>query len=374
VVAACGDVVDGASGSGARVVVPTVNLKPAIAATQDLWSEHLVRLFERGQFILGEQLASFEREFAEHHHARFAIGVGTGTSAIELALRDAGVHGEVLTSALTAPFTAVAITAAGCTPRFADIDPESLQIDPDDVAKRIGRRTAAILPVHLYGQPCELDRLKPLGKLVVQDACQAHGARFQGKPLVAWSDYVAYSFYPTKNLGALGDGGAIVTNRAGAARRLRMARDGGRRGDQTAHSIGINSRLDDLQCCYLRAFLTRLEEWNAARAAIARIYDQELADCRGVTLLRRTGESVNHLYVIRAQRREKLREFLRQRAIGTGMHYPLPLHKHPAFRQNIRLPHAEQAAREVVSLPCYPYLHERAVREVATSIREFYDE
>src|ERR1039457_362346 len=195
--------------------VPQVNLKPALRATAREWRANIRRLLARGHFILGEELQAFETEFAEAMGARFAVGVGSGTAAIELCLRDAGVSGEVLTSALTAPFTAVGIRAAGCRPRFADVDPETLQMDADDAARRITSRTGAIVPVHLYGQPCALDRFRKLGLLVVQDACQAHGARFRSKPLAAFSPYVAYSFYPTKNLGCLGDGGAIVTNEAG---------------------------------------------------------------------------------------------------------------------------------------------------------------
>lgn len=352
--------------------VAQVNLKPALRAAGKEWRANLRRLFARGRFILGEELRAFEEEFAALAGARYAVGVASGTAAIELCLRDARVSGEVLTSALTAPFTGVAIRAAGCTPRFADIDPETLQMSPDDAASRITPRTRAIVPVHLYGQPCAVDRFRKLGLPVIQDACQAHGAGWRGKPLTAFSDYVTYSFYPTKNLGCLGDGGAILTNSPAAARRLRMARDGGRDGDQVSHVPGINARLDEIQCCFLRAFLPRLKEWNQQRARIAAIYDQDLEGCPGVTLVRRTADSVNHIYVIRTVRRDGLREFLLEHGIGSAVHYPAPLHHHPAFAQRVKLPHAERAAREILSLPVWPYMKEAVARRVAGKIRLFY--
>ena len=305
------------------------------------------------------------------------MGVANGTAAIELCLRDAGVaSGEVITSALTAPFSGVGIRASGATPKFADIDPETLQIDVTDVASRITAKTRALMPVHLYGQPCALDRFQKLARKhkipLIQDAAQAHGALFDGQPLAAFSCYVAYSFYPTKNLGCMGDGGGIIADNAAARDRLIVLRDGGRHGDQIAHSFGVNSRLDELQCCFLRAFLPHLNEWNTRRARIASLYDEELRDCPGVKLVKRTEGSAHHLYVIRAERRDQLRAHLAAQGIGTAVHYPVPLHKHPAFAQKGSLPHAERAVTEIVSLPLWPYLKESAARRVAGQIRKFY--
>lgn len=363
------------------MTIPLVNLKPALDATAAQWRAHLDELFARMQFILGEQVAAFEREFAAYLGARFAVGVSTGTAALELCLRDAGLANsrrEVITSALTAPFTGLAILAAGCVPRFADVDPESLLLDPDDAGNRATRKTAALMPVHLYGLPCDLHRFaalaKTLGAVLVQDACQAHGARFKGRPLSDFSPYVAYSFYPTKNLGCLGDGGAVVTNRASSAKRLKILRDGGRAGGHVSRLPGINSRLDEMQACYLRAFLPRLDEWNAHRARIAAIYDEALAGCPGVRLLERTG-SVHHLYVIRVRRRQALREHLARHGITTGVHYPVPLHLQPAFRacgsKRGDLPVAERACREIVSLPVWPSMPEATAEEVADRILAF---
>ncbi len=349
-----------------RIKIPQANLQPVLRATAREWRANLKRVIGRAHFILGDELRAFEEEFAAKMGARFAIGVSSGSAAIELSLREAGIRGEVLTTALTAPFTAVAIKAAGCTPRFCDVHPETLQMDAADAARSVTAKTRAIVPVHLYGQPCDMRAIKKIGLPVIQDACQAHGAPLH------FSTPVAYSFYPTKNLGALGDGGAIVTNSASIAKRLRMLRDGGRDGDQLAHIEGINARLDEMQCCFLRAFLPHLKEWNGHRAKIAAIYDDVLGDCSGLTLVRRTAESVNHLYVVRAQRRDALKASLASQGIGSAIHYPVPLHHHPAFAQKISLPHVERAVTEILSLPLWPYMKESDAHKVARTVEKFY--
>ncbi|MFN7935843.1 MAG: DegT/DnrJ/EryC1/StrS family aminotransferase [Bryobacteraceae bacterium] len=363
--------------------VPVVNFRPVLDATRQAWEQNLRDLMERQWFILGEQVRAFEQEFAVAMGARETIGVGNGTDAIQLCLRAAGITSqkqEVITTALTAPFSGIGIIAAGCSIRFADVDPQTLQIDPADAGNRIRKATAALMPVHLYGQPCRIDRFAKLARehrlALIQDACQAHGARFQGKPLSEFSPYVAYSFYPTKNLGCLGDGGAIATNRKSVATLLRELRDGGRRGGQVTHRTGINSRLDEMQACYLRAFLPHLRSWNEHRRSIAAIYDEALRNCPGVRLVERTQDSVCHLYVVRAAKREKLRAFLSQHGIGTGVHYPVPMHLHPTFAgcglKKGDLPHAEKACREVLSLPLWPYMPESAAQEVAARVWEYY--
>jgi dTDP-4-amino-4,6-dideoxygalactose transaminase len=364
--------------------IPIVNLKPSLAETHSVWQANLDAMMERGHFILGPEVSRFEEGLAQAMGSKFAVGVSSGSTAIEVSLRDAGVvnaRQEVLTSALTAPFTAVSIAAAGASPRFADVDPETLQVDADDLGNRTRKRTAALLPVHLYGQPCEIREIASLarsrGLKLIQDACQSHGAT----PFTQHGDYVALSFYPTKNLGCLGDGGAILTDKPSVAKRLRQIRDGGRGSgglpkNQIAYVPGINARLDELQCCYLNAFLPRLATWNEQRRKLASIYDEMLAGVAGVRLLRRTAESVCHLYVIRAARRDKLRQYLSEQGIGSGIHYPVPLHLHPAFasagQTKGELPHAELAAREIISLPLWPQLPEDLVREVAEAVRRFY--
>jgi len=359
---------------GAAVSVPMVNPRPLLADTEPQWRANLARLFDRSHFILGEQVETFERELAAAFGAAYAVGVGSGTAAIELGLRAAGLGGsgaEVIVPALTSLFTAQAVLAAGCRPRFADVDPQTLLLDPADVARRIRKRTRAIVPVHLYGQPCSLSGFGDLAP--VQDACQAHGARLEGRPFTRFSPAVAYSFYPTKNLPCLGDGGAVLTDSPRLARQLRLLRDGGRRNDQVARLPAINSRLDEMQACYLRAFLVRLPQWNEDRIRLAGLYDQALAGCPRVTPVRRRAGSVCHLYVVRAKRREQLRKLLASRGIATGVHYPLPLHLHPAFEEcgmkRGDLPAAEQACREILSLPLWPGMPDSAIEEVVDALR-----
>jgi dTDP-4-amino-4,6-dideoxygalactose transaminase len=365
------------------MTIPMVDLRSMLAATEPAWRANLERLFERMQFILGEQVDAFERELAAAWGASFAVTAGSGTAAIELGLRAVGLAesgAEVIVPALTSPFTAQAILAAGCRPRFADIDPETLLLNADDAAARVRRRTGALLTVHLYGQPCDLRRLAGIarrqGLVLLQDACQAHGAQEAGRPFTSFSPAVAYSFYPTKNLPCLGDGGAVLTGSRAVAEKLRRLRDGGRRHDQVARVRAINSRLDEMQACYLRAFLPMLAGWNQRRARLAALYDQALAGSEGVRPLGRRAGSVCHLYVVRASRRARLRKFLAERGILTAVHYPVPLHLQPAFRdcgqKRGSLPAAEQACREVLSLPLWPYMPETAVEEVAARVREFY--
>ncbi len=362
--------------------VPMVNLGALLEAAAPDWTRHLERLFGGMQFILGEQVAAFEKEFAAHMGGKHTVGVGSGTAALELCLRAAGIvrpQQHVITSALTSPFTAQAIVNAGARPVFADVDPERLLLDPEDAAARITRHTAALLPVHLYGQTCDLARLgriaRDAGIVLVQDACQAHGATFRGLPLPRFSTYVAYSFYPTKNLGCLGDGGAVVTSSARLAGRIRLLRDGGRRG-QVSHIAATNSRLDEIQACFLLAFLPHLADWNGRRARLGALYDEALSLCPAVRPVLRGPESVNHLYVIRAPRRDRLRSYLAEHGIASGVHYPVPLHLQPAFAgcglKRGMLPHAERACREILSLPLWPHMPEASVLEVAEYIRRFF--
>ena len=354
------------------MAVPSVNFGPLLQATRERWQALVAQFFARQQFILGEQVRAFETEFAAAMGARFAVGVGNGTDAIQLSMMASGIKGEVLTTAMTAPFTGIGILSAGCSIRFADVDPDTLQIDPADAGNRLRKKTSAVVPVHLYGQPCDIKAVRKLGLPVVQDACQAHGAAV----FATHSPTVAYSFYPTKNLGCLGDGGAVVTNSAGMAAKLRELRDGGRRGGQVTYVRGINSRLDELHACYLRAFLEKLTAWNEDRRRIAALYDEGLRGVDGVRVVKRTVESVCHLLVIRAKKRDKLRAFLKTKGIGSGIHYPVPMHLHPTYKECGQkrgdLPVAEKASREILSLPIYPYLSANAVDEVVERVREFY--
>jgi len=358
-------------------------LLPSLESCRGEWQERLAESIDRGWFILGEEVAAFEREFASFCGARFAVGVGCGTDALEIALRLSGVtrrEQEVITSALSAPFTAQAILAAGATPVFADIDPETLLLGPGRVEELITPRTAAILPVHLYGQAGHLETMRRLadgaGAVLIQDACQAHGVVYEDRPLSAYSSLVAYSFYPTKNLGCLGDGGALLAGDPEQDRLARLLRDGGRAEGHLSLIPALNSRLDEIQAALLRVFLRHLPAWNLARVRLAAIYDQELSplppDCLRPVGLDRRSSHVRHLYVVRAQRRDQLREYLAARGIGTGIHYAVPLHRQPAFRTQTACPHAERAATEVCSLPLWPFMGEEQARLVSGEIRKFY--
>jgi len=370
---------------GERDSIPMVNLAALLEAAAPDWQRNLEHVFARMQFILGEQVAAFEREFAAHLGAKDAAAVGSGTAALELSLRVSGIdrpRQQVITPALTSPFTAIAIRNAGATPVFADIDPQHLLLDPDDAGNRITARTSAVLPVHLYGQVCDLPRFRTMaraaGVALLQDACQAHGARFRGVPLTAFSSCVAYSFYPTKNLGSLGDGGAVVTRSARTAAKLRMLRDGGRRQDQLSRIPAINSRLDEIQACFLRAFLPRLEEWNSQRARLAAVYDAAFSGSEVVRPVTRRADSVHHLYVIRVPSRDRLRAYLARHGVATGVHYPVPLHLQPAFSdcglKSGSLPQAERACREILSLPLWPTMPESTALRAAELVKRYYRE
>jgi dTDP-3-amino-3,4,6-trideoxy-alpha-D-glucose transaminase len=336
----------------------------------------------QGQYILGPQVAAFESELAAAFGATHAIGVGTGTSALELALRSAltrhrGPEPEVVVPALTSLFTAQAVLAAGARLRIADVDPATLLLTAESALAAWSPRTAAVIAVHLYGRPCAL---APLARLcrqhsatLIQDACQAHGAFHANQPLTSFSPCVCYSFYPTKNLGCLGDGGAILTNSPAAAQRLRLLRDGGRRGGQVAAIPAVNSRLDELHACYLRALLPFLHQTNQHRQQLAASYRQGLEDIPGLQLLPPAPESVNHLFVIRVRKRQALRRHLATHGIQTAVHYPVPLHKHPAFGPSAApAPAAERACREILSLPLGPHIQIADTGRIAGLIRRFY--
>ncbi len=336
-------------------------------------------VLDRGRFILDAEVEAFEREWARFCGASAAVGVGNGTQALEIALRAIVLKpgDEVITTPLTAAFTGLAILAAGGTPVFADVDKDTLLLDPEAAASKITARTRAIIPVHLYGRVANLRAFGALarkhGLEIIQDACQAHGATWAGKPLSDFSRAVAYSFYPTKNLGALGDGGALVTNDLGLEAAARVLRNGGMGASGASERPAINSRLDELQAAFLRVKLSSLGEWNRARRALAAEYALHgFPPVGGMTAA--AGEHVFHLYVILEERRKALCAALAKRGIGYAVHYPLPLHLQPAFAGCAAagsLPVAEAACRQIVSLPLNPFLSHDEVGEVCRAIADF---
>jgi dTDP-4-amino-4,6-dideoxygalactose transaminase len=338
-------------------------------------------VFARGDFILGEEVERFEHDFAAYCGARAAVGVDSGTSALELALRayGCGPGDEVITVPNSFIATALAISHAGATPVFVDVDPVTHTMNPDLLSPAVSPRTKAVVPVHLYGQPAEMDPIMELarshGLAVIEDACQAHGARYRGRRVGSLGHAAVFSFYPSKNLGALGDGGMVVTNDLEKAEHLRLLRNYGQRIKNHHESVGFNRRLDTLQAALLRVKLPLLDKWNEQRRARAREYSRVLESANIETpVVAPAREHVWHLYVARTTERSALCYALRKRQIQTGVHYPLPIHLQPAYH-HLRyppgsLPIAEQLAGEVLSLPMYPELPLNAVQTVARAVRD----
>jgi dTDP-4-amino-4,6-dideoxygalactose transaminase len=343
--------------------------------------EAIDRVCGSGIFVLGEEVEQFEKEFAAYCGVNHCVAVNSGTSALHLALLVAGVQAgdEVITTPNTFLATAEAILYTGARPVFADIDPATANIDPQSIEAAITPRTKAILPVHLYGQPVDFDAISAVAAkyhlAVIEDACQAHGARYRGRRVGSLGSAAAFSFYPTKNLGAYGEGGALTTNDARAAALARALRHHGQRDRYEQESVGYNYRLDSLQCAVLRIKLKRLDAWTQRRRYLVDLYRQHLHDAR-VELLRDLPEvrAVYHLFVVYVDDRDRVRAELAKRGVGTAVHYPRPLHLQPALAHlgygPGSFPHAERACERVLSLPLYPELTEAQVEYVARSLRE----
>jgi dTDP-4-amino-4,6-dideoxygalactose transaminase len=333
------------------------------------------------RYILGPQTQAFEQELAAYLGVRYASGVGSGTEALHIALRACGLGpgDEIITVSHTAVATVSAIELAGATPVLIDIDPVTYTIDPDQIERAITPRTTAIIPVHLYGAAANLNPIVDLARRhnlkVIEDCAQAHGARYADWVLGGIGDVSCFSFYPTKNLGAIGDGGLVATNDPVIAENLHLLRQYGWRERYISEIAGWNTRLDELQAAILRVKLRHLDADNEKRRTLAGIYAEQLAGVVTLPIEPVNTRHVYHLYVIRHPQRDALRQFLRERGIGTAIHYPVPIHLQPAYRGRLgevgSLPETERAAREIVSLPMYPELSADDVRTVARAIREF---
>ena len=360
-------------------MIPFVDLKAQYASIKDEVNAAIQGVLQTCQFTLGTEVAAFEAEFAAYCQAKHGIGVNTGTSAIHLALLAAniGPGDEVITVPFTFVATVSAICYVGARPVFVDIDPRTFNIDADTIEAAITKKTKAILPVHLYGQPADMDPILDIarrhGLVVIEDACQAHGAEYNGRRAGSLGDMGCFSFYPGKNLGAYGEGGMVVTDNPDYARTIRMLRDWG--AERKYHHVlkGYNYRLEGIQGAVLRVKLRHLEAWTQARRAAAGRYDRLLAGS-GV----RTPEAmpdarhVYHIYAIRTPHRHAWQEALQAQGIQTGIHYPTPVHLLPAFADlgysPGDFPHAEQAANEVLSLPMFPELTAGQCEEVARAV------
>lgn len=362
--------------------VPFVDLQAQYRSIKAEVDGAVARVVESASFILGREVEAFEAAFAEYVGARFCVGVSNGTAAVQLAVTACGLGAgdEVIVPANTFFASAEAVSTANATPVFVDADPVSYNIDVSKIEAAITERTRAILPVHLYGQAADLDPIFEIAErhnlLVIEDAAQAHGARYKGRRVGALARAGCFSFYPGKNLGAYGEGGAVVTNDAEVARRVRLLRDHGSERKYRHEIIGYNFRLEGLQGAVLNVKLKHLDRWNQLRRSTAARYG-ELLNSSNLTLPREMPDSehVYHLYVVQTEARDALQKTLTEAGVQTGIHYPVPIHLQPAYaflnHQPGDFPEAERQAARVLSLPMFPELTEKQIMHVAETIREF---
>lgn len=365
--------------------IPLVDLQAQYREISEEVDAAIRRVISATSFILGPEVADFEKAFAAYCGAEHCVGVSSGTAALELALRALGVGAgdEVITTAHTFIATAEAISATGAAPVFVDIDPVTFNLNPDLIEQAITPRTRAVMPVHLYGLPADMTRIKRIaqehGLWVIEDAAQAHGAMWEGQRPGVLGDVACFSFYPGKNLGAYGDAGAVVTNCSDAAGKVRLLRNHGRRDKYVHEQVGFGERLDALQAAILGAKLPHLEAWAEARNRLAARYGDLLGDLE--IELPRVAPGARHawhLYVIRTPRRDELLQRLHSQGIGAGVHYPLPLHLQPAYAglggREGDLPVTEAVADTCLSLPLYPEMTDEQQDRVAGVIAEFVGE
>jgi dTDP-4-amino-4,6-dideoxygalactose transaminase len=363
----------------ADFVVPLVDLREQHRAIAEEVEAAMRGVMERGDFVLGGDVEAFEVEFASFCEAGHAVGLDSGLSALEIGLRALGVGpgDEVLTPVNSFIASSSAISFTGATPVWVDVDPRTYTIDVQAAGSLVTPRTRAIMPVHLYGQPADMDAVLALARKhrlkVVEDACQAHGARYKGRRVGSLGDFAAFSFYPAKNLGAYGDGGMLTTNDAELAERVRVMRNYGQRRKYEHVEMAWNRRLDTLQAAVLRVKLRRLDEWNDARRRHAAVYSRVLEGA-GLQLpvAAPYAEHVYHVYVVQARERDRVLRCLHELGIGAGLHYPVPIHLQEAYRSRGQgpgsFPVAEKLAGRVLSLPMYPELRQDQIERVADAV------
>jgi dTDP-4-amino-4,6-dideoxygalactose transaminase len=357
--------------------IPAVGLQREWVEIGDELRTAMERVVSRGQFILGPEVDLFEEAFAAYCGAGAGVGMASGTDALTLALAAAGIGpgDEVITTTLTSGATATAIVRAGASPVLVDVEPDTLNIDPALVEAAMGPRTRAIVPVHLYGRPAAIGALLEIARRnqlhVVEDCAQAIGATAESGRVGSLGALGCFSFYPTKNLGAYGDGGIVVTSDAELTFRLRLLRTYGWEKRDYSVTIGYNSRLDELQAAFLAVKLKYVDRWNERRSAIAARYTAALSRVDGVTTPGACTGHVWHLYVVKVANRDEIRARLADRGVPAGVHYAVPLHRQPAFAEfgeGRKFPHAEKACQEILSLPIYPQLRDDEVDRVAETM------
>ena len=351
---------------------------------KDEINDAVFKVLSKGWYILGEEVELFEKEFSEYIGAKYGIGVGSGTEAIHLALTACDVKkgDEVITVSHTAVATVSAIELAGGTPVFVDIEEDYYTLNPDNIETAITKKTKAIIAVHLYGQSVDLDPVfeiaKKYGIKVIEDCAQAHGAKYKDKYVGSCGDIACFSFYPTKNLGALGDAGMVVTNNPNLAKKTRLLREYGWEERYVSKISGWNSRMDEVQASVLRVKLRHLDKDNSKRVKLAEKYNRKLSGLKNISLPKKRKDSthVYHLYVIKTQKRDELKNYLRSKDIGVLIHYPIPIHLQPAYKHilvnnNNKLINTETAAKKILSLPMYPELDESEIMTVVGAVRTF---
>lgn len=359
--------------------IPLVGLFDQYQAIKSEIDAALQNIITSSAFVGGEEVRSFEREFASYCDVKACVGVGNGTDALYLTLRALGIGpgDEVITVAHTFIATSEAISMTGALPIFVDVAEDTMLMDPALIEPAITPRTRAIVPVHLYGQPCDMDAIMEIARKhklkVVEDAAQAHGARWRGQRAGSLADAATFSFYPGKNLGAFGDAGAVVSHDEALIEHIRMLANHGRLEKYTHKMEGVNSRLDGIQAAVLRVKLRYLDEWNEKRRSHADFYRESLSQSEfQPQTVNQNAEPVWHLFVVRAQEREALQQRLKDEGIATGIHYPVPLHVQPAYQGRQiplgSLPLTETVAREVVSLPMYPELSRAQLETVVNAM------
>ena len=363
-------------------MIPFVDLKAQYQSIKPEIDSAVIGVLESTQFVLGSAVAAFEQTFAAYCRVDHAIGVNTGTSALHLALLAAGIGrgDEVITTPFTFVATVSAIDYIGARPMFVDIDPDSLTIDPTKIEAAITPRTKAILPVHLYGRPADMGPILEIARrynlVVIEDAAQAHGAEYKGRRVGSIGDMACFSFYPGKNLGAYGEGGAVTTNNPDYVRKLRMLRDWGAERRYYHDIKGFNYRLEGIQGAILNVKMKYIEGWTEARRAHAARYGELLSGSEyGLPTVPTEQRHVYHIYAIRHPQRDAIQSFLHDREIGTGIHYPIPVHLQRCFADLQHkvgdFPHAERAAAEVLSLPMYPEFQPQQQNQVVSALREW---
>lgn len=363
--------------------IQMVDLKKQYEKIKPEIDSAIQEVIESTQFILGKKVSDFEKAAANYLGVKYAVGVANGTDALQIAMMALGIGqgDEVITTPFTFVATTETIVMIGAKPVYVDIDPVTNNIDVKKIKEKITPRTKAILPVHLYGNPAEMDEILSIAKeynlFVIEDSAQGFGAEYKGKKVCSFGDVACISFFPSKNLGCYGDGGMVVTDNEEIHEKVRMIANHGSKVRYVHERLGMNSRLDALQAAILNVKIKYIDEWNNRRIQNAKLYSEKLKDLRQVTTptYPEYSKHIFHQYTIKVEQRDELQKFLTSKSIPTAIHYPIPLHLQPAFRgfaEEGSLPNAEEASKKVLSLPMHPDLQIEEIDYITNSIKEFY--